>query len=243
MAEREQAVLPSAVMERAFDGDPVAFRQFYHRYDPTVRWAVGMRIFRWRALIPLFEDIVQEVWLHLLRRNCKLMRYYKGAHDAPFERFLAVISARLGWKLAKKYLGEPDEELLDIHEDEDWDFAIRIMNADFLEQLARIVAERLDETDRRIFEGHYVEGSKIKDVGAQLGLNENTVYQRKRRLEKKLTSFAEDLLGERTRGGGSELVAVMLAIFVSSVQGAAEPGPGGAENAEPREMEVDDGRA
>ncbi len=58
----QPADLPRDVIERALDGEPAAFRKLYESYDPTVRWAVGLRVYRWPTLVPQLEDIVQDVW-------------------------------------------------------------------------------------------------------------------------------------------------------------------------------------
>src|SRR5262245_18557273 len=50
MSRVEPADLPPDVIARALDGESAAFNLFHRRYDPTVRWAVGLRIYRWPEL-------------------------------------------------------------------------------------------------------------------------------------------------------------------------------------------------
>lgn len=220
MSRVEPDDLSPAVIERALDGDAAAFNQFHRRYDPTVRWAVGIRIYCWPQLVPQLEDIVQEVWLELTRRRCKRLRYHDPERGIPFWRFLALISTRYGWKIAKRELGHPEVELEDVLDDDDgWDFIMRIMHADFLDRLAEHVEKELGKDDRALFEGYYVRGEKLKDVGARLDLNENATYKRKERLQKKLQALGEELLRDSPPKIPPDMVAVLLAAFVATGSG------------------------
>lgn len=204
--------LPAADIEAALAGEVGAFRRFYLHYDPTVRWAVGLRVYRWRELVPLYEDVVQEVWAQLVRRDCKVLRYYQHGRDVPFSRFLAFVSTRLGWRLAKRHLRHPHVELVEvpeIPEDEDLGLMARMLSEDFLAQLLARARERLDDTDFALLEGYYVEGETLRAIAQRLGINENTAHQRHRRLMKKLTDLLEELLGQRPRSA-AELVAALV---------------------------------
>jgi RNA polymerase sigma factor (sigma-70 family) len=220
------ADLPRDVIERALDGEPAAFRKLYESYDPTVRWAVGLRVYRWPKLVPELDDIVQDVWYELTRHACKRLRYHDRDRGVPFRRFLAYITTRLGWRLAKRRLGHAEaetSEAMELVEGDDWGFVLEMMHADFLDRLVELVKVRLDETDRRLFEEHYVWGDKLKDVGARLGLNENATYKRNERLPGKLQRLAEELLG-KPKHGSPELVAAILATLVGLAQGELSPG-------------------
>lgn len=212
--------LPLADIEAALDGDAAAFRRFYLHYDPTVRWAVGLRVYRWRELVPLYEDVVQEVWASLVRRDCKVLRYYTQGRDVPFSRFLAFVATRLGWRLAKKHLRHPDVELVevpDVPEDEELGLVARMLSEDFLAQLLARARECLDDTDFALLQGYYVDGESLREIAQRLGINENTAYQRHGRLRKKLVNQLEVLLGQRPRKA-AELVA-MLVVAVSLLGG------------------------
>lgn len=202
--------LPREAIDRALDGDAAAFRRFYLHYDPTVRWAVGLRVYRWPALVPLFDDIVQEVWVRLVHRDCKVLRYYERDRDVPFWRFLAFVSTRLGWRLGKRHLKHPESELFDVADEEDWGFVMKMLHQDFLERLVTLVRERLDDKDVALFEGFYLGGQTIREIAVELGIPENTAYQRHGRLRHKLSVLADELLGQRTGSGATELVATLI---------------------------------
>lgn len=225
MTEDEE--LPLEIIERAIDGDRAAFRRLYLHYNPTVRWAVGLRVHRWPALVPLFDDIVQDVWWKLTRRNFKLLRYYSNDRGATFSRFLAVISTRIGWRLAKRHLDHLETGPVDVHEADAMDFTAELIQADFLDRLATLVRDRLDPKDYGLFEGYYVHGEKLKDIGERLGMNENTAYQRHRRLQKKVRDLADELLGEASSRIPSQLVVATLAALFVLAQGGPLSGASG----------------
>jgi RNA polymerase sigma factor (sigma-70 family) len=194
-----------------------AFGQLYRCYEPLVRWAVGCRVLRWPELVPCFEDIVQDVWIQLLRRREPLLGYDPG-RGVPFASFLALVASRMAWKLAKRRLRHPVEELFDEPDDEDWDFTLALARTDVLQRLATQV-DALDERSRRFFYGHFVDGRRIKDVGAELGLSENASHVFKLRLEKRLVALAKALLeGDNTSGNRSRLVAATLGALVALLE-------------------------
>jgi RNA polymerase sigma factor (sigma-70 family) len=204
--------LPAADIDAVLDGDVAAFRRFYLHYDPTVRWAVGVRVYRWPRLVPHYEDIVQEVWAYLVGRQYKTLRYYNREGSVPLWRFVAIVSARHGWRLAKRHLRHSDVEIVevpDLPENEELSLMARMLSDDFVERLLARARERLDPTDLALLEGHYVNGEALRDVAQRLGIQENAAYQRHRRLRKKLADLLEELLGERPRGA-AELVAVLV---------------------------------
>ena len=106
------------IVERALlDPRGPEFVLLHERYDPLVRWAVGYRVLRWPELTSSFEDIVQEVWLQLLRYRQRRWLGYDPTRGIAFGAFLALIAGRHGWKLAKRRLRHPLEPLRDEPDD------------------------------------------------------------------------------------------------------------------------------
>ncbi len=209
------------VVERALlDPHGPEFVRLHDRYDPLVRWAVGRRVMRWPELCSSFDDIVQDVWLQLLRHRRRRWLGYDPDRGIAFGAFLALIAGRYGWKLAKRRLRHPLEPLRDELDDEDWDFTLALVRSDVLQRLAEQV-EALDERSRRFFHGHYVEGRLIKDVGRELGLSDNTAHVFKLRLEKKLAAMARALLGEEPdagpQGGSSRRLVVVTVLALAAL--------------------------
>jgi len=213
MSRVEPPDLPADVIARALDGDEAALGALYRRYEPTVRWAVGLRIHRWPELEPGLEDVVQDVWWELLKNGCKRLRYHEPARGVPLWRFVAVISMRLAWRLGKRRLGHPEIIEVDVLDDHE-DFEARLLDADFLDRLCTLAKARLNATDLALLEGYFVRGEQLKDVGARLGMSEDATYKRKERLQKKLQALADELQGEANPKGSGELVALAIATMV-----------------------------
>lgn len=220
MAVNRPAVkdLELEVIQQALcDTRGTAFDRFCRYYDPTVRWAVGNRVLRWPRLVPSFEDIVQDVWIRLLRQRTKPLLGYDPARGLPFASFLALISGRYGWRLAQRRLQPEVGAIHDDLDDEGWDFTIELMQADVLDRLAARV-DAMDERSRHFFYGHFVQGRQIREVGAELGLTDNTSHAFKLRFEKKLVAIAKQMFGldsAPSHGGMEGSVALILAVYVA----------------------------
>lgn len=220
--------LPPDVIARALGGDRVASRQFYDAYDPTVRWAVAMRVRRWPELVNRFEDLVQEVWLELLRNGGKRLRYYAEDRGISFRSFVGFISARHGWRRAKVVLTRDERDVRvvegmssEAEELDALDLVQRLIEADLFEQLSERVDAGLDEVERRIFHDHFVDGETLRAIAKHLDLKESTVQQRKRRMFDKLRALAGALLGESVTTSPAQ-VAMVLATLYALGSGLAE---------------------
>jgi len=206
--------LTPELITRACEGEKDAFRAFYTHYNPTVRWAVGLRVYRWPELVPLFDDIVQEVWLRLMQRDGKVLRYFRSERGVPFSRYLAIISARLGWRLAKRHL-RGSEEQDDVPSEQQASFISRLIDIDILNRLHALVQQHFCEKDYLLFVKHYVQGESIKQIGRVLGLSENAAHQRHHRMKRKLRRFASDLLADPPRNGTVEIVTTALILLAT----------------------------
>lgn len=212
--------LPPDVIARALDGDRMALRQFYDAYDPTVRWAVAMRVRRWPELVTRFEDLVQEVWLELLRNGGKRLRYYTGDRGTSFRNFVGFISARYGWRRAKVVLARDERDALvvegmgaEAEELDTLDLVQRLIETDLFEQLSARVDAGLDEVERRIFHDHFVNGETLRAITKRLGLKDSTVQQRKRRMFDKLRALAGELLGEPVTTSPEQAAMVLTTLY------------------------------
>lgn len=208
------------VIGRALDGDPVALRRLYDSYDPTVRWAVAMRVRCWPQLVTGFEDLVQEVWLELLRNDGKRLRYYKGERGLTFRGFVGFIAARYGWRLAKLQLARDERTRAmaegigtELDEVDELDLAHRLIAADLFEHLAGRVDAELDEVERRIFHDHDVNGDTLRAIAKRLGINEATIQQRKRRMRSKLRALASEILAEPGTASPEQVAMVLATLY------------------------------
>jgi RNA polymerase sigma factor (sigma-70 family) len=222
--------LPREAIDAALDGDSTAFRRFYHHYDPVVRWAVGLRVYRWPELVPLRDDIVQEVWVRLLRDRCKVLRYHDPARGKSFGRFLAFVATRLGWRIGSPHLSAAGVEHVEAPEGQDeGDLLMKMLRQDLLERL--LERAKPSEQDVELLVGHYFRGETIRQIAERLSINENTAYQRHGRLLERLAKLAEELLEERV-GSKADLMAVL--IVIAMLAGDGGPGEPSSDEERPR---------
>ncbi len=210
-------------LARALGGDKAAIAELYRCYHPTVRHAIGSRVRRWPALRPHFEDIVQEVWARMLARGCKPLQYFDPDRGIPFGFFIRMVSAQIAWEIGRGLVNKGTlEDLAPPRHSDSVDPTGQLIDREFLERLWEAVQQALDEIDLHIFRGLYLEQRKLKDIGAEKGLSEHAVYQRRRRLKQKINKLAEDLLQVRGRAAGptgSGAMMAALVTFVSVVEG------------------------
>lgn len=188
------------VIRRALaDHRSEAFAQFYRHYGPTVRWAVGYWVSQWPALRPHLDDIVQGVWLELWRYGQrKLLLGYDPSRRVPFACFLALLARRQGVKICKKYLRHPTDPLDEEPDDGGWDFTLELVRGDVLQKLAKAVKDDLDERRYTFFVEHFIRGRRVKDVGADLGMKDDSAFKFRERLTKRLVHLMQQLLDTPT---------------------------------------------
>jgi DNA-directed RNA polymerase specialized sigma24 family protein len=193
----EGSELDLEVLRRAL-ADPHGedFVAFFERYGPTVQWAVGVRAFGWPALTSSFADILQEVWVRILRdaERAPLLGYDEG-RGTRFSRYLARHARRLAWKVCKPLLRHPPTEALDGEPEDESDFTQALIHLDESERVTAMLRAELDGDEAYFFEQHFIAGRPIQDVGAERGKPANASHQFKGRLAKKLVRLARKLLG------------------------------------------------
>jgi DNA-directed RNA polymerase specialized sigma24 family protein len=183
----EEPELDLQVIRKALaDPHGEEFALFFIRYGPAMQWAVGLWALRWPTLAPSFDDILQEVWEWVLKDARR--------HPLLGSWYLTRITRRWAWRICKRHLRHPTEELGD-EPDDDWDFTVVFMHLDERQRLVPLMREALSEEEAWFFDEHFVKGRPIKDVGADRGKRENASHQFKRRLQRKLVALAKTMLG------------------------------------------------
>lgn len=191
--------LPWALILQALNGDNRAFKQVYDCYDDRVRYAVISTLRRWPEQTRRWPDVKQGVWGCLMARDWKKLRSYDPTRGVPFGHFLCMVSSLLASSLASRYHKAilSRAEVFEV-DDQEWDCVIDlILRKDQLEKLRHLAHLHLGPKDIHLYIGYYVEGRKIKDIGAEMGWTENNSFVRKRRLDEKLHRLARDLVAER----------------------------------------------
>jgi RNA polymerase sigma factor (sigma-70 family) len=100
------------LVERCVAGEPGAWRQFVDRFAPTVR-ALARRYLRLHGQMPDsadLDDVVQDVFLALTRREFRLLKNYDPTYT--FKTYLGVITRTEVHRILRKkrpLLGGPAE--------------------------------------------------------------------------------------------------------------------------------------
>jgi len=194
-----------ALVQRCLAGEPGAWRDFVDRFAGVVR-AVARRYFRLHGRSadgPDVDDMVQEVFYALTRRNYRLLRNYDPTY--AFTTYIGVITrTEVHRDLRKKrpLVGGPDdlETAAPVQDDA----------ADEVEQLERseLLKRALDDLpprDAEILRLRFIRGLDYRAIATALGIPEASVGQTLFRAKKRLKERLVELLGGEAPppGGGN----------------------------------------
>lgn len=174
----------------ARSGDEDAFARLFERLYPLLHTWARLRV---RGALARFvdpEDVIQEVWWRALEA---LATYDESR--GTFRPWLLGIASNVIRDLIRKRTGlrdggrtrmaDADEDLLDHREAQLTSITVRARRNERIEELVTL-AMALDEADRQLLVHHGIERVSAREVGLMLGLEENAVAQRWRRLRKRL---------------------------------------------------------
>ncbi|MCH9681081.1 MAG: sigma-70 family RNA polymerase sigma factor [Deltaproteobacteria bacterium] len=212
--------LELAQIHRALGGDREAFGELFRCYAPAVRHAVAARVARMPGIRIELDELVQSVWLQLLREPRRLRNY--DPEQAPFGAFIRVAAAQVAWRLVRRRSRTPTVVYEDLSEQGDTGTMERQLRArGDLERLWELVAPQLNATELELFDAVLVQGRKIKDVAAEVGKNDAAVYKQCDRMRLKLITIAKQLLDERggtnERGGANGTVARLAPVLSAAL--------------------------
>jgi RNA polymerase sigma factor (sigma-70 family) len=204
--------LPPERVALALAGDRGAFADVYATYDPVVRTAVVAAIRHRPELEPELEDLVAEVWERFLDKACWRLRKY-DPRRGPFGWFLRMRAFSMARQLAGRRIHRTT--IVAIDDPFVWLFAkddpeTEVLARDELERLWVAIQLRLDDIDLAFFQGVFVEGRLVREVGAELGLSQVAAYRRRNRLEPKLERIVAEVLGHADRRGRSTALVMLL---------------------------------
>ncbi len=136
------------------------------------------------------EDLEQECYLLLV----KCLTRFKEDLGVPFESYYKI--QLYGWRAnenrkKKEYVGlneevnkaileKPDEEV-----DIEGSVTTKLWIVALLQEL-----EPLDQVERAIVKGHYLEGKNLKDLARLLKVSYSTIKNKKGKIAKKLATFS-----------------------------------------------------
>jgi RNA polymerase sigma factor (sigma-70 family) len=222
MASPQFPELPHERVAQALAGDRAAFGDVYETYDPAVRAAVVAAIRHRPALENELEDFVSEIWTRFVADGCWRLRSYDPARGA-FGYYLRMRAFAVARALASKRahrtqtvaMTDPMVSLLG-----DDGLEGRVVSRDALERLWAAMKERLGEIDLALFQGVFVEGRLVREVGDELALGEAAAYRRCHRLKDKIERIASELSGTDElgdRGAGPALVVLLASMLAQSL--------------------------
>ncbi|MCX4239188.1 RNA polymerase sigma factor [Paraliomyxa miuraensis] len=203
----EPAVLPRSpseldatiIHQAIFEGSSAAFVLLYRHYEGGVRYAIARAAIR--AGVSRredVEDLIQGVWCRLLDNDRRILRYYDASRGklGPFLRWVAYQLAQdLARRQHRKSFpidgpppndGPVDERALR--------FVIELVQSDLVRKLIAKVDAQLTDVDRRVLREHYLGERTLRDLAKELGLTENALAQRNKRLKNQLQRLAKALL-------------------------------------------------
>jgi RNA polymerase sigma factor (sigma-70 family) len=218
--------LPPEQVERALRGSREHLDALVQWYGPVVWAAVAARVRGVQGLRIEMEDLVQSVWLELLRNGCKRLSYY-DRRRGELGYFIRMQASQIAWDLVMRELGRLEVPPGTASEPIDQRFEARMMDRDVLERLGRRVRERLTESDWALFNAVYFEGLSSDELAQRLGKKHATVYQQKYRLLDKLEGIVRELLEEERPGASSNelLVPLLVASLVTWMSIFTNPSP------------------
>lgn len=180
------------LIRRCIDGEPGGWRQFVDRFAPTVK-ALGRRYLRLHGYLPddaELEDIVQEVFLAVVRRDFRLLRNYDPTYT--LKTYLGVITrteVHRQLRRRRPVVGA-DETLAQAAADPPEDAAA----AEEKEVVLRAL-EELPQRDAEILKLRFLRELDYRAIASALNIPESSVGQTLFRAKQKLLERLKGILG------------------------------------------------
>lgn len=225
--------LDADIIHEALWGEPPsaghAFCRLYEHYELRVRNAVA-RAAHHTGYHHRIEELRQDVWVRLLERDRKLLRYYKP-ESGPLGSFLG----RLAYQQAittvrrdrRQMASDPFVSPIvlsrtdDIPDDDALCFVANLVQSDIYRKLMALAMEELEDLDLLVIREIYVGRRLFRDVAAEHDLKPERLYKRNERLKKKLVAWSDQLLGYADESGvfPAEASAASSALLVALILG------------------------
>jgi RNA polymerase sigma factor (sigma-70 family) len=175
-----------------------AFEHVYWHYEPLVRHSAAWAA-RVMGYLHHMEELCQEVWCRLVDHDRRLLRYYDPTRG-PLGSFLRRLSFQQAIKAIRRDQRQAvayDEHVIQADELEDERtsaIVAQLIQSELYEKLMDRVAATLQDVDRMLLREVHLEQRSMTEVAAEHGLTRDQVYQRNRRLKKKLKRWRDELL-------------------------------------------------
>lgn len=178
-------------------GSGRAFARLYAHYEKPVRYGVARAAHR-RGYTHQVDEIRQEVWVRLLDRDRKMLRYY-DPERGPLGPFLA----RMAYQQALQII-DPRSRRDDITtplryeaiDRGDSRLVAEIVQSDLYRRLLVRAQAELEELDLLIVREVHLGQRRFRDVALEHGVRPERLYKRNERLLKRLARWGEELLAD-----------------------------------------------
>jgi len=178
------------LLERCIDRAPGAWRLFVDRFAPTIK-ALAARFLRHLGQPgddATTEDVVQEVFLALTRRNHKLLRDYDSAYTV--KTYLGVITrTQVHRSLRRRRPRSAGPEELDLAAPPQPDSTAELERSEERDLLLAAI-DALPARDAEILRLRFLREQDYRAIAAKLGIPEasvgQTLYRAKQRLLEQL---------------------------------------------------------
>lgn len=167
------------LLQRIVQADEEAWEEFLRRFHPVIA-ASAARVMRQHGLTEpaLIDEIVQEVYLKLCDRNCKLLREFQGEREHCLYSFLKVVSANAARDhsralLAAKRGGGGTVPLSDESVRDQGEFPNLLEHRLFMEKVEAALANCTEKAkavrDRTVFWLYYRQGFTAREIAGLPG--------------------------------------------------------------------------
>jgi len=183
------------LVERCIHREPGAWAEFVDRFKGTVK-ALGRRYLKLHGHLPddaELEDIVQEVFVAVIRRDFRLLRNFDPTYT--FKTYLGVITRTEVHRVLRKkkpLLGEPDE--LERASPPGADATEGVEKAEEREVLMNALDE-LPRRDAEILRLRFLREMDYKAIAGAMNLPEASVGQTLFRAKQKLLDKLKGIFG------------------------------------------------
>ena len=200
------------LLQRLLRGDSSAWNDFCRRYESLVVGCVLRVLRRYGASFTQADlaDLVAEVWLTLLRDDCRKLRLYDAGRGYRLSSWIGLIATNGTIDQLRMRQAEPSyleqtpgvaERLLVDPGGPDQPLERRQAAA-----LARQALERLSAEERDFVVSCFHEERPPAELALELGVSINTIYSRKFKIRQKLERIVATLDGDPS-GQQTELAA------------------------------------
>ncbi|MEM9458599.1 MAG: sigma-70 family RNA polymerase sigma factor [Myxococcota bacterium] len=214
--------LPHERVALALRGDRAAFAEVYQTYEPAVRLAVVAAIRHRPALEGELEDFIGEIWARFVADGGWRLRSYDPERGS-FGYYLRMRAFAIARALASQRVHQNPtvamtDPLVSLWRDDGLEG--RVLDRDALQRLWVALQERLGPVDLALFQGVFVEGRLVREVGDELGLSEAVAYRRSHRLKQKIERIADEL---RSTGALGDHVGPASIVLLASALASSMP--------------------